>query len=109
MRNVAKRTGKSFVKAYAHNDWFYSMESIVHFYNTAYIPHPRSVIFDIVHQNQAVIRHNIFISQVTRLPATYNECSRIFTEAVVSDEWLDICLDRRARSPQTTNGPLSRP
>jgi cytochrome c peroxidase len=35
LRNVDKRKGKGFIKAYAHNGWFKSMESIVHFYNTA--------------------------------------------------------------------------
>ncbi len=36
LRNVDKRPNKRFVKAYGHNGWFKSMESIVHFYNTAY-------------------------------------------------------------------------
>lgn len=35
LRNVDKRPGKGFTKAYTHNGWFKSMESIVHFYNTA--------------------------------------------------------------------------
>jgi cytochrome c peroxidase len=34
MRNVDKRPGKGFTKAYGHNGWFKSLESIVHFYNT---------------------------------------------------------------------------
>jgi cytochrome c peroxidase len=34
---VDKRPYKAFTKAYAHNGWFKSMESIVHFYNTALI------------------------------------------------------------------------
>lgn len=37
LRNVDKRKGVGFIKAYAHNGWFKSMESIVHFYNTALI------------------------------------------------------------------------
>jgi len=37
LRNVNKRPGKGFIKAYTHNGWFKSMESIVHFYNTAFI------------------------------------------------------------------------
>jgi cytochrome c peroxidase len=32
---VDKRPGKDFIKAYAHNGWFKSLKSIVHFYNTA--------------------------------------------------------------------------
>jgi cytochrome c peroxidase len=35
LRNVDKRKGKGFIKAYTHNGWFKSLESIVHFYNTA--------------------------------------------------------------------------
>jgi cytochrome c peroxidase len=35
LRNVDKRKGEGFIKAYTHNGWFKSMESIVHFYNTA--------------------------------------------------------------------------
>jgi cytochrome c peroxidase len=34
LRNVDKRRGNGFKKAYAHNGWFKSLESIVHFYNT---------------------------------------------------------------------------
>ena len=34
MRNVDKRSGVGFTKAYTHNGWFKSLESIVHFYNT---------------------------------------------------------------------------
>ena len=37
LRNVDKRIGKGFTKAYAHNGWFKSLESIVHFYNTAFL------------------------------------------------------------------------
>lgn len=37
MRNVDKRKDIDFIKAYAHNGWFKSMESIVHFYNTGLI------------------------------------------------------------------------
>lgn len=37
MRNVDKRPGNDFTKAYTHNGWFKSLESIVHFYNTALI------------------------------------------------------------------------
>jgi len=34
LRNVALRPDKSFVKAYGHNGYFKSLQSIVHFYNT---------------------------------------------------------------------------
>ncbi len=34
LRNVDKRPGKGFVKAYGHNGYFKSLESIVNFYNT---------------------------------------------------------------------------
>jgi cytochrome c peroxidase len=35
LRNVDKRKGQGFTKAYGHNGYFKSLESIVHFYNTA--------------------------------------------------------------------------
>jgi cytochrome c peroxidase len=35
LRNVDKRPWKGFTKAHSHNGWFKSLESIVHFYNTA--------------------------------------------------------------------------
>jgi cytochrome c peroxidase len=34
LRNVAMKPYNGFVKAYAHNGYFKSLESIVHFYNT---------------------------------------------------------------------------
>lgn len=37
LRNVDKRKDIDFIKAYAHNGWFKSLESIVHFYNTSLI------------------------------------------------------------------------
>ncbi len=37
LRNVDKRPGKGFIKAYTHNGWFKSLESIMHFYNTSLI------------------------------------------------------------------------
>lgn len=35
LRNVDKRPGAGFTKAYTHNGWFKSLESLVHFYNTS--------------------------------------------------------------------------
>jgi len=40
LRNVDKRRGNGFKKAYTHNGWFKSLESIVHFYNTRDIKPP---------------------------------------------------------------------
>lgn len=37
LRNVDKRPHRFFIRAYTHNGWFKSLESIVHFYNTAFI------------------------------------------------------------------------
>ncbi|GAA3541303.1 hypothetical protein GCM10022394_21490 [Zobellella aerophila] len=37
LRNVDKRPSPNFVKAYASNGWFKSLESIVHFYNTSFV------------------------------------------------------------------------
>lgn len=38
LRNVDKRPNEDFVKAYAHNGYFKSLEEIVHFYNTRDVP-----------------------------------------------------------------------
>ena len=40
LRNVDKRRGEGFKKAYMHNGWFKSLESVVHFYNTRDIKPP---------------------------------------------------------------------
>jgi cytochrome c peroxidase len=37
LRNVDKRPDEGFVKAYTHNGWFKSLESLMHFYNTSLI------------------------------------------------------------------------
>jgi cytochrome c peroxidase len=47
LRNVNKRKGEGFIKAYTHNGWFKSMESIVHFYNTAAVGLPTANSFDV--------------------------------------------------------------
>jgi len=38
LRNVALAPSKKFIKAYAHNGYFKSLEEIVHFYNTRDVP-----------------------------------------------------------------------
>ena len=47
LRNVNKRPYPEFIKAYAHNGWFKSMESIVHFYNTARVDGATAASFGI--------------------------------------------------------------
>jgi cytochrome c peroxidase len=47
LRNVDKRPGKGFTKAYTHNGWFKSLETIVHFYNTAAIGLPTANSFGV--------------------------------------------------------------
>jgi cytochrome c peroxidase len=37
VRNVDKRKDPDFIKAYTHNGWFKSLETLVHFYNTSAI------------------------------------------------------------------------
>jgi cytochrome c peroxidase len=44
---VDKRPGKGFTKAYSHNGWFKSLESIVHFYNTGFIGQPTASSFGV--------------------------------------------------------------
>ena len=47
LRNVDKRRGKGFVKAYAHNGFFKSLESIVHFYNTSNVNGATAALFKV--------------------------------------------------------------
>lgn len=42
IRNVDKRHETDFIKAYTHNGWFKSLESLVHFYNTAFLGDSRT-------------------------------------------------------------------
>lgn len=37
LRNVDKRPGKGFIKAYTYSGWFKSLESIVHFYDASIV------------------------------------------------------------------------
>jgi cytochrome c peroxidase len=47
LRNVDKRPHRLFCKAFTHNGWFKSLESLVHFYNTAYIDGPTARSFGV--------------------------------------------------------------
>lgn len=47
LRNVDKRPGNTFVKAYTHNGYFKSLSALVHYYNTRDIlPHCSSIVSD---------------------------------------------------------------
>ncbi|UIP29732.1 cytochrome-c peroxidase [Photobacterium sp. TLY01] len=48
LRNVDLRPGKGFTKAYAHNGWFKSLESIVHFYNTSDVDGQTAADFGVI-------------------------------------------------------------
>ncbi len=54
LRNVDKRKDNDFIKAYTHNGWFKSLESLVHFYNTAFIPGATAQSFGITQCEGAV-------------------------------------------------------
>jgi cytochrome c peroxidase len=54
LRNVDKRKGKRFIKAYTHNGWFKSLESLVHFYNTGFVPGATAQSFSITRCEGAV-------------------------------------------------------
>jgi transposase len=43
---------------------------------------------------------------LTRLPATYNECGRIITDAVASDRWIDV--GALAEEPDRPKRPIAR-
>jgi cytochrome c peroxidase len=47
VRNVDKRKGNGFIKAYMHNGYFKSLERVVHFYNTAAVGLPTANSFGI--------------------------------------------------------------
>lgn len=47
LRNVDKRRGEGFKKAYTHNGWFKSIESLVHYYNTANVDGATAASFGI--------------------------------------------------------------
>ena len=55
LRNVAKRKNHRFVKADAHNGWFKSLESIVHFYNTANVDGATAASFGITRCPEDVV------------------------------------------------------
>lgn len=48
VRNVDKRPGKGFIKAYMHNGYFKSLERVVHFYNTAAVDLATAESFNII-------------------------------------------------------------
>ncbi|MEW8506791.1 MAG: cytochrome c peroxidase [Candidatus Thiodiazotropha sp.] len=47
LRNVDKRPHSRFIKAYTHNGWFKSLESLVHFYNTGDVDGDTAAAFGI--------------------------------------------------------------
>ncbi|WP_316366306.1 cytochrome c peroxidase [Candidatus Thiodiazotropha sp. CDECU1] len=47
LRNVDKRPNQRFIKAYTHNGWFKSLESLVHFYNTSDVDGETAAAFGI--------------------------------------------------------------
>jgi cytochrome c peroxidase len=61
LRGVDKRPKAKFPKAYTHNGWFKSLESIVHFYNTADVTNPangKTRCPDNVTSVEAALKHN---------------------------------------------------
>jgi cytochrome c peroxidase len=65
LRNVDKRRGSGFKKAYTHNGWFKSVESLVHFYNTAVIGGTTATNFGITRCPSSI---------VTETDALANKC-----------------------------------
>jgi cytochrome c peroxidase len=63
LRNVDKRRGDGFKKAYTHNGWFKSLESIVHFYNTAVIGGTTATQFGITRCPDGVVTEKDALAQ----------------------------------------------
>ncbi|MFA6163838.1 MAG: cytochrome c peroxidase [Methylobacter sp.] len=76
MRNVDKRKGKGFIKAYTHNGYFKSLESILHFYNTSAIANPAAAgnQFDTANSFGVVKCESLGIQQATEKQALANNC-----------------------------------
>jgi cytochrome c peroxidase len=76
MRNVDKRKGNGFIKAYTHNGWFKSIESIVHFYNTNAVANPAAGVNDLATANSFGIEkcEDLGIQQATEKQALANNC-----------------------------------
>ncbi|WP_120512180.1 cytochrome-c peroxidase [Photobacterium salinisoli] len=55
LRNVDKRPGTGFTKAYTHNGWFKSLESIVHFYNTSDVNGQTAADFGITRCPESIV------------------------------------------------------
>jgi len=47
LRNVDKRPGKGFVKAFMHNGYFKTLKGVVHFYNTSNVNGPTAAAFGV--------------------------------------------------------------
>ena len=63
LRNVDKRRGEGFIKAYTHNGWFKSLASIVHFYNTSAIGMDTANSFDVTRCPEGVVTEKDALAQ----------------------------------------------
>jgi cytochrome c peroxidase len=63
LRNVDKRRGAGFKKAYSHNGWFKSLESLVHFYNTAVVDGATAAEFGITRCPDGVVTEKDALAQ----------------------------------------------
>jgi cytochrome c peroxidase len=80
VRNVDKRKDKDFIKAYMHNGWFKSLESVVHFYNTAFLgdsrtPYEETTAAEFgIKRCEEVMKPNEIEDGVTEKEALANNC-----------------------------------
>jgi len=63
LRNVDKRRGEGFIKAYTHNGFFKSLESIVHFYNTSAIGMETANSFNVTRCPEGVVTEKDALAQ----------------------------------------------
>ncbi len=91
LRNVDKRPVKSFIKAYTHNGWFKSLESLVHFYNTSAIGGPTAELFGVTQCDKPVTAKEALAANCWPVPEQDNFIPKPF---LIGD--LNLTLEEEA-------------
>jgi len=63
LRNVDKRPGEGFTKAYMHNGVFKSLETVVHFYNTGFTPGATALAYGITQCDEKFLPEKDMLKQ----------------------------------------------
>ena len=91
LRNVDLRPNKRFIKAYGHNGYFKSLESIVHFYNTADVDGETAARFGIVRCPSEKKMTEAEAKRANCWPEPETKGDRLAIPAVVGDLHLNSC------------------